>query len=170
MPVYHAPSPVSRPAPVPAQPNRTVTVGRGGFTLPLDLNLRPHRLPQTLGQPALEATPKLLPYRYSWPWGWGWSPGFLSAFPCFANSSFWGPWGLAATPTDAFATPAETSAMPGVTLGSLVDANSRNFLTTYPSYGLSSAETSAATPLTSGPTLQYGFQSGGCGPSYSFGL
>ncbi len=165
MPVHHAPLPVYHPAPAPAQPNHTTTQGRDSFTLPLELNVRPKPLPQTPGRPALEPTPKLLPYRNSWqPFGWGWSPGFLSSqFPCFANGSSWGPWGLLATPTN-------TSAMPDVTLGSLVDAQSRNFLTSYPSYGQLSAGTSAATAATSGPTFQYGFQSGQCGPSYSFGL
>ena len=155
MPVSRAPLSAYHPAPAPAQPNRPATQSRGSLSVPLHLDVRPRPLPQTPGRPALEATPKLLPYRYSWqPWGWGWSPGFLSSqVPCFANNSFWGPWGMLATPTD-------TSAMPGVTLGSLVDAQSRNFLTSYPSYG----------QATSGPAFQYGFQSALCGSSYSFGL
>lgn len=164
MPVSRAPLSAYHPA-TAGQPNRPATQSRGGLAVPLHLGVRPKPLPQTPARPALEATPKLLPYRYAWqPWGWGWNPGFLSSqVPCFANSSFWGPWGMLATPTD-------TSAMPGVTLGSLVDAQSRNFLTSYPSYGQASEETSAATAATSGPAFQYGFQSAQCGSSYSFGL
>jgi hypothetical protein len=162
MPVYRAPLSAYHPA--PGQPNRPATQSRGGFAAPLHLDVRPKPLPQTPARPALEATPKLLPYRYSWqPWGWGWNPGFLSSQPCFANSSFWGQGSMLATPTD-------TSAMPGVTLGSLVDAQSRNFLTSYPAYGQTAADTSAVAAATSGPAFQYGFQSAQCGPSYSFGL
>jgi hypothetical protein len=168
MPVYHPP--IYHPAPAPAQPNHTATLGRDSFRLPTDLNLRPTRLPGTLGHPALQVPTKWLPYPYSWqPWQSGWNSGFLSSpFPCFGASS-WGPWGLAATPPGQTAT--DASALSDVTLGSLADANSRNFLTSPTSYAQSAAMASTATPAGSGPTFQYGFQSGGaCGPSYSFGF
>jgi hypothetical protein len=156
-PVYHAH--VNRPAPAPAQPSHTVVQGRDSFTLPIELKMRPNAFPQAHWEPALEPPTKVLPYRYSWqPWQPGWSSGFLSPeFGCFPNGSFLG-------------TPNDTSAMSGVTLGSLADANSRNFLTSTPSDKQYSAQTSGAAEATSSPTLQYGFQSGACGPSYSFDL
>jgi hypothetical protein len=117
-----------------------------------------------MGHPVLEPIPKFSPYPYSWP-QWGWTPGFLSPLSCLANSGLWGP--------GALATPGDGSGMPDVTLGSLVDAQSRNFLTTSPSYGQSygqtSADTSVATGGMSGPSLQLGFQPFGCGSSYSLG-
>jgi hypothetical protein len=151
-PVYHA-APVYHPA-APAQPSRAITQARGNFTLPIDFNLRPRPFPQTLWEPS----------------AWGLNSGFLSQ-PCIPSGSYWGPWGLLATPND----PSTTDpALGNVTLGSLVDGHSRNLFTSQPSYGQSSALTTSATaPVTSGPTLQYGFQTGnqfGCGPAYSFSL
>jgi hypothetical protein len=106
---------------------------------PLEINVRPQMPPL-----------KLLPYRYPWQqWGSGWTPGFLlPQLPCVAKSP-------------------DASDMPDVTLGSLVDAQSRNFLTSYPAYDRLSGDASAAA-ATTGPALQYGFQPFGCAPSFGF--
>jgi hypothetical protein len=131
--------------PPPAVPPMPTSVNRAplpDYTVP-----RPAR---PMGHPVLEPIPKFSPYPYSWP-QWGWTPGFLSPLSCLANSGLWGP--------GALATPGDGSGMPDVTLGSLVDAQSRNFLTTSPSYGQFYGQTS----------LQLGFQPFGCGSSYSLG-
>jgi hypothetical protein len=167
LPVFHAPLPVYHPvAPAPARASHAAARSGGDFRVPFEGNVRP--------QPT---TPLLLPpHRYSW-FGWtpGWSQGFFAPqFPCFGSNSFWGPLDMLAASGGTSATPADTIATPGITLGSLVDAQSRNFLTTYPSYsqayGETSADTSAPLADTSAPSFQYGFQSAGCGPSYSFGF
>jgi hypothetical protein len=152
-PVYRAPMPSDHHAPSSAY----------HAAFPAYRPLPPSSLEIPRLRPAPEPSLKFLPYRYPWQQsGWGWSPAFLSSqLPCFGGSSFWGPWGLA--------NQSDSYAMPDVTLGSLVDGQSRNFLTTYPSYGQALTDSSAAA-ASSGPTLQYGFQQVGCGSPYSFGL